>query len=58
MEVSPDIDIIAKDLQNLCTAIDGHVKSTPNMGVFQFADAYQAKLHAHMDDMDTDFHPA
>ncbi len=45
-----DIEIVSKDMQDLCAAIDDFIATTPETGVFQFAEAYQAKLQAHMAD--------
>lgn len=45
-----DIEVIAKDMQDLCTLIDNYVKTAPNTGVFQFAEAYDAMFRATMDE--------
>lgn len=45
-----DIEIIAKDMQALCTLIDDHIENAPANGVFQFADAYDAMFRAHLDE--------
>lgn len=37
-----DIQVVAKDMQDLCTIIDDHVENAPASSVFQFADAYDA----------------
>ena len=50
-----DIEIIAKDMQDLCTIIDNYIESAPTGGVFQFAEAYDAMFRATMDE---DFTPA
>ena len=54
-----DIEIIAKDMQTLCTIIDDYIENAPQDGskkggVFQFAEAYDAMFRAHLDD---DFPP-
>ena len=43
-----DIEIIAKDMQELCTIIDNYIDNAPASGVFQFADAYDAMFRAHL----------
>ncbi|MCF6275741.1 MAG: MerR family transcriptional regulator [Robiginitomaculum sp.] len=48
-----DIDVIAKDMQDLCTLIDNYLENAPQdgkSGVFEFADAYDAKFRAHLDE--------
>ncbi len=45
-----DIEIIAKDMQALCTIIDDHIENSPKRGVFQFAEAYDAMFRAHLDE--------
>ncbi len=48
-----DIEIIAKDMQDLCTIIDNYIENAPQdgkRGVFEFADAYDAKFRAHLDE--------
>ncbi len=45
-----DIEIIAKDMQDLCTVIDNYIESAPVSGVFQFAEAYDAMFRATMDE--------
>ena len=45
-----DIEVIAKDMQDLCTLIDNYIESTPDTGVFEFADAYDAMFRAHLDE--------
>lgn len=40
-----DIDVIRKDMTEICGVIDAHVKDAPeNAGVFDLATAYEAKL--------------
>lgn len=43
-----DIEVIAKDMQNLCTLIDNYIETAPASGVFEFADAYDAMFRAHL----------
>ncbi|MBL4852611.1 MAG: MerR family transcriptional regulator [Robiginitomaculum sp.] len=43
-----DIEIVAKDMQDLCAAIDNYIETAPKTGVFQFADAYDAMFRARM----------
>jgi len=45
-----DIEIITKDMQDLCTLIDNHIANAPADGVFQFAEAYDAMFRATMDE--------
>jgi len=45
-----DIDIVAKDLQGLCTVIDEYAKTAPTGEVFQFAEAYDAMFRQHLDE--------
>lgn len=45
-----DIEIIAKDMQDLCKIIDNHLENAPTSGVFQFAEAYDAMFRAHLDE--------
>lgn len=48
-----DIEVIAKDMQDLCTLIDNYLENAPQdgkSGVFEFADAYDAKFRAHLDE--------
>ncbi len=45
-----DIDVIARDMQELCALIDTSLEEAPQAGVFQFAEAYQARLAAHLDE--------
>ncbi len=45
-----DIEVIAKDMQDLCEIIDNHIKNAPTGGVFQFAEAYDAMFRARMDE--------
>lgn len=45
-----DIEVIAKDMQDLCTLIDNYVETAPDTGVFQFAEAYDAMFRATMDE--------
>jgi len=54
-----DIEIIAKDMQDLCAVIDNYIENAPQDGskkggVFQFAEAYDAMFRAHLDE---DFTP-
>ncbi len=45
-----DIEIIAKDMQDLCAVIDNYIESAPTGEVFQFAEAYDAMFRAHLDE--------
>ena len=45
-----DIDVIARDMQELCTLIDTALATAPKTSMFQFAEAYQARLAAHLDE--------
>lgn len=45
-----DIEIIAKDMQDLCAIVDNHIANAPTSGVFQFAEAYDAMFRATMDE--------
>jgi len=48
-----DIEVIAKDMQDLCTLIDNYLEHAPQdgkSGVFEFADAYDAMFRAHLDE--------
>ena len=45
-----DIDTIAKDMQDLCAAIDNYMETAPTEGVFQFAEAYAEKFRATLDE--------
>lgn len=45
-----DIEVIAKDMQDLCAIIDNHIENAPTSGVFQFAEAYDAMFRAHLDE--------
>ena len=45
-----DIEVIAKDMQDLCAIIDDHIENAPSGGVFQFAEAYDAMFRAHLDE--------
>ena len=45
-----DIDVIAKDMADLCGLIDNYLESAPPGGVFQFADAYEAMFRKHLDE--------
>ena len=45
-----DIDVIAKDMADLCTLIDNYIETAPAGGVFEFADAYDAMFRAHLDE--------
>ncbi len=49
-----DIDVVIRDMQDLCGVIDRHIRQRPDETMFAFAEAYQARLSAHMDD---DFYP-
>ncbi len=43
-----DIEIVTKDMQDLCAAIDKYIETAPEAGVFQFAEAYDAMFRARM----------
>ena len=43
-----DIEVITKDMQDLCTIIDSYIESAPASGVFQFAEAYDAMFRAQL----------
>ena len=45
-----DIEVITKDMQDLCVLIDDFIKTAPTGGVFQFAEAYAAKFREHLDE--------
>ncbi len=45
-----DIDIVAKDMQDLCALIDNYLENTPASGVFEFAEAYDEMFRAHLDE--------
>ena len=45
-----DIEIIAKDMQDLCALIDNYLKTAPVGGVFEFAEAYHAVFQQHLDE--------
>ncbi len=45
-----DIEIITKDMQDLCALIDEYVKTAPESEVFQFASAYDAMFRQHLDE--------
>ena len=45
-----DIEVIAKDMADLCTLIDNYIETAPANGVFEFADAYDAMFRAHLDE--------
>jgi len=48
-----DIDVIAKDMADMCALIDNYLENTPQdgkSGVFEFADAYDAMFRAHLDE--------
>ncbi len=45
-----DIDIVAKDMQDLCALIDNYLENTPIDGVFEFAEAYDEMFRAHLDE--------
>lgn len=48
-----DIDVLTKDMQALCSAIETHVENLKEDGssvVFQFANAYEAKFRQSMDE--------
>ena len=49
-----DADILGKQMQGLCTAIDTYVATAPTTGVFQYAEAYEALFRKQMDE---DFSP-
>lgn len=49
-----DTDIMAKEMQALCAAIDAYSESAPVSGVFQYAEAYDAMFRKQMDE---DFSP-
>ncbi|HFB55401.1 MAG TPA: MerR family DNA-binding transcriptional regulator [Hellea balneolensis] len=45
-----DIDVIAKDMQDMCALIDNYLETAPVGGLFEFADAYDAMFRAHLDE--------
>ncbi|PHS37295.1 MAG: transcriptional regulator [Robiginitomaculum sp.] len=45
-----DIEIVTKDMQDLCAAIDNYIETAPKTGVFQFAEAYDAMFRARLDE--------
>ncbi len=45
-----DIEIITKDMQDLCAVIDDYMITAPASGVFQFAEAYAAKFRQTMNE--------
>jgi DNA-binding transcriptional MerR regulator len=49
-----DADILGKQMQALCAAIDTYVETAPTSGVFQYAEAYEALFRKQMDE---DFSP-
>lgn len=49
-----DADIVAKQMQGLCEAIDEFTKTEQPTGVFQYAEAYDAVFRKQMDE---DFSP-
>lgn len=49
-----DADILGKQMQALCAAIDTYAESAPESSVFQYAEAYEALFRKQMDE---DFSP-
>ena len=49
-----DADILAKQMQALCAAIDDYAEQAPKSSVFQYAEAYEALFRKQMDE---DFSP-
>ncbi|MEE9271933.1 MAG: MerR family transcriptional regulator [Robiginitomaculum sp.] len=45
-----DIEVISKDMQDLCALIDNYLETAPIDGAFEFADAYDAMFRAHLDE--------
>ena len=45
-----DIEVVTKDMQDLCAAIDNYIETAPKTGVFQFAEAYDAMFRARLDE--------
>ena len=45
-----DIEVISKDMQDLCALIDNYLETAPIGGAFEFADAYNAMFRAHLDE--------
>jgi len=45
-----DIEVIAKDMQDMCSIIDNYIETAPASGVFQFAEAYDAMFRAQLDE--------
>ena len=49
-----DADILSKQMQALCAAIDDYAEQAPKSSVFQYAEAYEALFRKQMDE---DFSP-
>ena len=49
-----DADILAKQMQALCAAIEDYAEQAPKSSVFQYAEAYEALFRKQMDE---DFSP-
>lgn len=45
-----DIEVITKDMQDLCAVIDNYMETAPASGVFQFAEAYDAMFRTRLDE--------
>ena len=45
-----DIEVIAKDMQDLCVMIDTYMETAPAGGVFEYAGAYEAMFRTTLDE--------
>ena len=46
-----DIEIIAKDMADLCAVVDNYIETAPSGEVFQFAEAYDEMFRAQLEEI-------